>query len=115
MAFTTCLDLSLDHITESDGQFLSIMATITKVGGKAPLLVVYEYDLGYFVSVPDSDDREGLINELRSSWTSGYLIGVIRYAMDRGCHLIQLDRDAARHEGLPAPDRKVATALQRAG
>lgn len=102
------LDLSVEHITPNDAQYLSLQATITKIGAKAPTLVVYEFDRGFFVSVPPADTFADTVLAMRQSWCSGHLIALLERARQEGCILVQLDRDAAVCEGLDLPDLRKA-------
>lgn len=89
------LDLSIAHITYGDSQLLARFSRGDRVkvyNKEAFKLVVYDYAYGFFIPltkvVLDNPSTLSLFGY------SGAFIKLVKYAKEKGCKLICLDRDA---------------------
>jgi len=94
---TKNLDISMEHISQEDALMLDKHALydvpITPV-------VVYKYDEGYFVYVPDG--AENFSDTVASAKGAGYskeFIDVLKLARTNGCKYAQIDCDGETYDG----------------
>ncbi len=90
------LDLSLAHIMSKDNDLLKSVSVCAAshhlVNKHAFVLVVYEYEYGYFIPITDIvADNPG---SLKLMGFSEAFIRLIRLAKQQECKLLVLDRDA---------------------
>ena len=94
------LDLSLAHITPNDYNMLEHIAQFNTLATgmfastreELDNVIVYAYEYGFFIPITDK-----LLDDLEKHRTAGYsdaFIKLIKYAKEKDCKLICLDRDA---------------------
>ena len=93
------VDVSTRHISREDDERLHELALEEVHGGIAPTTIA-EYQYGFFVGVPEEIDGEFE----RQMGVSDALIDLMRRCSAEGVQVIRIDRDGARHPGLPTFD-----------
>jgi hypothetical protein len=92
----TYADLSTSHIAEHDSLQLSRLANRSV----PPLLVVYEYEEGFWVHVPDASDIDERIAEVTQAKFSLAFIALLRLARAQNLAFIRFDSDGTVVESL---------------
>lgn len=86
------LDISTGHMTEEDDKLLK---------ESEASLVVYSYEYGYFVHVPDLKTESSIIPAFREHGFSEAFSKIMEYAQGKGFAFVRFDSDGAEYEELP--------------
>jgi hypothetical protein len=89
------LDLSTAHITLRDNELLG------SVPNDVLPVTVTDNGYGYFVRFSEDVPLDDIAEQSRAIGLSDDFIGVLRYAKDNRCFLVNLDADAEQVDGLP--------------
>jgi hypothetical protein len=89
------MDLSTSHITEDVDKILSNKSSDSQWRS---LLVIYDFEYGYWIHVPD--DGETFNSIIENASLPDCLFYVLQKAYDNGCLFIKLDSDGVEHEDL---------------
>ncbi len=92
------LDISTAHVTARDSEILGSLPNHV-----LPVTVT-EHGYGYFVRFSEDVPMEEIAEKSRELGLSDAFVGVLRYAKERRCFLINLDADAEQADDLPAHD-----------
>lgn len=92
------LDVSTAHMTARDNEILA------SVPNHMLPVTVTEHEYGYFVQFSEDVPMEDISEQSRAAGLSDAFVGVLRYARERHCFLINLDADAEQVDNLPAHD-----------
>ena len=91
-AITSLWTLSTGHMTQEDSTVLS----------QQEELVVYEYDEGFWVIVPDiCDVGDDYWDRLRAYGVSGALCHIISVAIGKSVSIVRFDADGPTYDFLP--------------
>ena len=96
MSIRSFLDISTAHITERDASILDEMS--------CNLTIIPYQEYGWFIHVPDKEQLQFMIGDIKDSGLSRAFIQIITYAQEKGCDYILFDRDAPTISHLPIYD-----------
>src|SRR3990172_42992 len=87
------------HVTEEDSQILTQAGNRSTWNGKV-YPVVFDYEYGWFVHIPEPGDLEDNLGEYKKCGLSPAFIRLIRECSEQGIHFLRLDQDGDTIEGL---------------
>lgn len=97
---TKNLEASTAHITPGDASILDRYAEPHRVA--VPPVVVYKYDEGYFIFVPeDAEDFKDTILSASREGLSQNFLDLMSCARQNKCKYVQLDADGETYPDLP--------------